>query len=215
VDVSTSVEGDLPLIKSAAIGFLRKVLRPEDRGQLVAFAGRPWLVAPLGRDLERLVEAIEALPMDASTALHDAVMLSLFHLRGVSGRKAVVLLTDGRDTVSRHSSLQSLELARRCGIPVYVLALGSSDPRSRATRLHRLELANLATTTGGRLYLLRSLDQLAPAYDEIAEELRSQYLLSYASDQEAPATAGWRRVKVDVIRPGLTARTVAGYFKEP
>jgi len=215
VDVSTSVEGDLPLIKSAAIRFLRKVLRPEDRGQLVAFAGRPWLVAPLGRDLERLVEAIEALPMDASTALHDAVMLSLFHLRGVSGRKAVVLLTDGRDTVSRHSSLQSLELARRCGIPVYVLALGSSDPRSRATRLHRLELANLATTTGGRLYLMRSLDQLAPAYDEIAEELRSQYQLSYASDQEAPATAGWRRVEVDVIRPGLTARTVAGYFKEP
>jgi VWFA-related protein len=215
VDVSTSVDEDFPLVKAAAIRFLRQVLGPRDRGQLVAFAGRPWLVAPLTGDLERLAGDIDALSVASSTALHDAVMLSLFHLRGVTGRKAIVLLTDGRDTVSRHSALQSLELARRSGIPVYVLVLGSSDPRSPTAGLHRLELASLATATGGRLHLVRSLDQLAPAYDQIAEELRSQYLLTYASDGEDPATAGWRRVDVDVKRPGLTARTLAGYFKEP
>lgn len=148
VDVSTSLEEDLPLVKEAAIRFLRGVLRPGDRGQLVAFAGRPWLAAPVTREPDRLARAVGRLSAAPSTALYDGLMLSLFHLRGVSGRKAVVLLTDGRDTRSQHGSYQCSRFARRTGIPVYVIALGSPVPRTASARLQRSVLTRLTTATG-------------------------------------------------------------------
>lgn len=214
VDVSTSIEGALPEVKAAAVQFLRQVLGPEDRGMLVAFAGRPTLVAPLTGDLDALQRAVESLAVGPNTALYDALMLSLFHLREVSGRRAVVLLTDGRDTVSKHGGSQAREFARRTGVPVYVVYFGPGGLQSASVLTRESEFRHVARGTGGRFHRAVDARRLASAYAEIAEELRHQYLLTYASDRE-PGGSGWRAVEVEVLRPGLRARTVAGYFQEP
>ena len=213
LDVSTSLEEDLPLVREAAATFLDRVLRPTDRAQVVAFAGRPWLAAPLTGEPGRLARAIDELDVDRNTSLYDALMLSLYELRGAAGRRALVVLTDGVDTHSKHRFEQCAEFARRVGIPIYAVVVGSPATRDPAARLHRWHLERLATDTGGGLHFVQSLDHLPAVYEEIAEELRHQYFLTYAPDRDTDRP-GWRRVVVDVLRDGLRAKTVAGYFDE-
>jgi len=182
VDHSGSMkEGDkMDALKRAVATFTRGL--PEgSRVAVVAFSSEVELICPFTADGGRVREAVDALEPKGSTRYHDAVALALELLAAEPGRRAVLALTDGKDTDSRDASLPSaIAGARRLGLPVHTLGLG--DDREIAVGA----LRKLAEETRGRHYLARDADQLRKIYEEIARRLGSGYSLAYQTDRKVP-----------------------------
>jgi VWFA-related protein len=205
MDVSLSMRDSLRQAQAAARDFLETVVGPRDRAFAVAFAARPELLLPPTPDVRAVNAALEALIADGWTAMHDAVVFSLYHLRGERGRRALVLLADGNDEKSQVDFATALEHARASGVIVYCIGLDlpNLDPTPR------LHLRALARETGGRAFFVGQAAELQGVYAQIAEELRRQVLVAYASDR--PGDEGRHEVEVRVSRPGVETRSVRAY----
>jgi VWFA-related protein len=157
-------------------------------------------------DVGAIAERLENLYADGNTALHDAVVTSLYYYRGISGRRMLVLLSDGEDTASSLRFDEALEYAKRSGVAIYTIGLniGRTDVSVRG------KLNKLAEETGGRTFFIRAAEELRRVYAEIEREFRSQYLLAYESDQRGDRTS-YREVNVE-IDGGNKARTIKGYY---
>jgi VWFA-related protein len=152
-------------------------------------------------------ERLEGLRANGATSLHDAVVTSLYYYRGIRGRRAMVLLSDGEDTSSTIGFREALEYAKRSGVAVYTIGLriGATDTGVRR------KLAALATQTGGRTFYIKDANELDSIYVEIERELRSQYLLAYNSDNQGEPDV-YHEVEVKVKKGKLEARTIRGYY---
>jgi VWFA-related protein len=167
-------------LKRAVASFLEK-LPPGSRVALVSFASEVDKLSEFTTDLRRVRAAVDELEAEGSTRFYDAVAEALELLKDQSGRRAVLALTDGKDTDSQPANLESVvESARRLGLPVYTLGLGSE--RAIASR----ELRRLADSTRGQYYPARSADQLRAIYEQIAERIGSSYMLTYQTDRPVP-----------------------------
>lgn len=209
IDTSGSMEKTLPEVQKVVLGFVKNLLRPRDRAFVIAFSDRPALLAPFTADFGSLERALVTLRAERETALWDAVIYGVFQFSGVRGRKALVVLTDGEDTASRAPFERALDFAQRSGVTVYTIAIGVPLTAVKA----RSQLSRLAKATGGEAFFLPVPPNLGPVYAQIERELRSQYLLAYSSATDAPAGT-FRSVTVKVKKPGVSVRTVAGYFVE-
>ena len=206
IDTSGSMIEALGEAKRSAIGFLDNIITPKDQSFAVSFASRPNLVMPRTSDVGAVEAALEGLRAVGNTSLYDAVITSLYYFRGVRGRRALVLLSDGDDTSSTISFKDSLEYARRSGVVIYTIGLNIS----RTAMGIRGKLGDLSRVTGGRSFFISNSVELTGVYDAIEDELRSQYLLAYLSD--APqASEIFRTVEVKV-KGRLKARTISGYY---
>ncbi|HEV8631097.1 MAG TPA: VWA domain-containing protein, partial [Thermoanaerobaculia bacterium] len=206
LDVSGSMQQALGEAQRAAATFLQRLVRPRDRCFAVAFSDKPSLVMPRTPDAAAAAQALEGLRADGFTALNDALVFSLYYFQGTRGRRALVVLSDGADTNSRLGFAEALAYARDSGAIIYTVGLQTESLDVVARR----RLAELATVTGGRAFVISKADELADVYERIEAELRSQYLLAYAPDRPA-SEKGFRRVEVKVARRGTTARTIPGY----
>lgn len=204
VDASASMEEHLPRVRAAATGFLESFLRPDDRAAVVSFNDRPRLLEKLTGDAGALVEELAGFSAEGNTALWDSVVFALHHLGGVEGRKALLVLTDGRDETSRFTFDQALSYARAMETTIYTIGIGTD----LATRRH---LAELAEESGGRSFRLERSDALGEVYATIARELRSAYLVVYQSPR-SDGDRSFRRVETEVTRPGHEVRASRGYF---
>jgi VWFA-related protein len=148
---------------------------------------------------------LAGLAAEGQTALYDSLMFALYYFTGVGGQRAILLLSDGRDEVSRFSFDETLEYARRAGVTVYSVGLGVPEGGGRRA------LQQLAEVTGGQSYFARHVDELAGIYDIIQSDLRSQYLLVYQSTNTS-TTDQFRGVEVKVAVPGARVRAMSGYF---
>ncbi len=209
IDTSGSMEKTLPEVQKVVLGFVKSLLRPKDRAFVIAFSDRPVLLAPFTADFGSLERALVTLRAERETALWDAVIYGVFQFSGVRGRRALVVLTDGEDTASRAPFERALDFAQRSGVTVYTIAIGVPLTAVKA----RSQLSRLAKATGGEAFFLPVPPNLQPVYGQIERELRSQYLLAYSSASDAPAGT-FRSVTVKVKKPGVSVRTVAGYFVE-
>ncbi len=207
VDTSGSMEETLPEAQRVVMGFLRKLLRPRDRAFIEIFSDRPEVIAPFTADFGTLENALLALYPDRSTSFYDSMILGLFQFSGIRGRKAMVVLTDGADTTSKHSIDDVLDYAQRAGVTIYVI--GVDLPASAV--LTRWQLNKIAKVTGGRSFFLPRDAKLEKVYNTIDTELRTQYLLAFTSSSEKPADE-LREIDVKVDRSGVRVRTIAGYF---
>jgi Ca-activated chloride channel family protein len=207
LDTSGSMESSLSEAESAAAGFLDRLVKPKDRVFAVAFSGRPNLLISPTDDLGAVRAALEGQRALGNTALHDALVSSLFYFRGQRGQKALVLLSDGDDTDSKLTWKDTLEYAKRSGVAVYAIGLnvGRLDISIRG------KLNALAEETGGRAFYIDKASELGNAYAEIEKELRSRYLLAYPSDQDV-GREGFRKIEVEVKKRGLKARVARGYY---
>jgi VWFA-related protein len=182
VDRSKSMEEENRIggLKRAVASFLEKL--PEgSKIAVIAFGSEIDRLSTFTTDRGRIKEAVDALEPDGSTCFYDAVADSLEMLKSESGRRAVLALTDGEDTSSHTANLESvIASARRLGLPVYTLGLGSED------EIESRDLRRLATSTRGQYYPARSADQLREIYEQIAERIRSSYTLLYQSDHPVP-----------------------------
>lgn len=206
IDTSASMKDVIEETRQAAARFLTNLIKPQDRSFAVAFASRPHLLTGLTSDVAMVVDTIRSLRTTGNTALHDALMTSLYYFRGVAGRRALVLLSDGEDTSSSASYADVLEYARHSEIVIYAIGLGigSTQPLLRA------KLEEIATVTGGRAFFIKAARDLTPVYRQIDRELRSQYLLAYNSNRE-DAGEDFRQVEVRVTE-NRRARTISGYY---
>jgi VWFA-related protein len=206
IDTSGSMIESLGEAKRAAIDFLENIITPKDQSFAVSFSNHPVLLMTRTSDVQAVAKALDSLHAVGNTALHDSVVTSLYYFRGVRGRRALVLLSDGEDTSSSLPWKDALDYARRSGVVIYpiglnigITALGVRD-----------KLNTVAAETGGRAFYISKAVELASVYDVIEEELRSQYLIAYASDAP-PSAREFRMVEIKT-RGKLKARTMSGYY---
>jgi VWFA-related protein len=207
IDTSGSMEETLPTVQRVVMGFLRDLLRPRDRAFIETFSDRPDVLAGFTADFTTIENALLALYPDRATALYDAVIMGLFQFSGVSGRRAMVVLTDGEDTASENGFDEALGYAQRMGVTIYTI--GVSIPSTKIAT--RWQINKLASATGGKAYFVSEKSGLDRIYDEINRELRTQYLLAYTSSSEKPPDE-LRKIKVEVDRKGVKVRTLTGYY---
>ncbi len=206
MDTSASMGRRMEVAIESAQRFFRTVLTPEDRAALLTFNHDIRLVVPFTDQIDRLRYGADTLDADGSTRLYDALVYTTHYFGGIEGRRALVLLSDGEDVGSDLDFDLALERALRARLTVYAIALKVEDPTTRQ------RLQQLTQETGGRLFLIDREQQLGEVYDQIERELRSQYLLVYRPTQPARPGEEFRGVQVEVLRPGLKARTVQGYY---
>jgi Ca-activated chloride channel homolog len=206
IDTSFSMANSLDEAHRAAAGFLRAVATPKDRCFALAFATRPALLIPPVDDVEAVALSLEEMRALGRTALHDAIITSLYYFRGQRGQRALVLLTDGDDTGSSTSWEDALEYARRSGVAIYTIGLDIPELK----RGPRGKLSDLAQVSGGRAFFIDRAEELSGVYEQIEDELRSRYFLTYNSSERADEN-GFRKIEVKARR-GFKARTGRGYY---
>ena len=186
---------------------------PKDKIGIWTYGDR---VQPIA-DFSKGHEALDALflnlekPQFSETNLFDALVSTLRQMKTVSGRKALVLISSGIDTFSRASYADVVAAARECGTPVYVVSLAPSlreavaqstevGPYSRLDwgRAER-ELQEIAKTSGGRVYSPNSTFDMSGIYDDMMENLRVRYVITYNSHQRDVTAV--RTVRVELIDP--------------
>lgn len=218
IDASTSMENRMSLAADAAVGFVRR-MRPSDLAQVMTFNAQTDIRQPFTDNQQLLEQAIRSARASGSTGLYTALYIAFSELdrigrqqRGEMRRQAIVLLSDGEDTTSVLGYDEVMERARRSDVIVFAVAL--REPASSATqgmRQHDFALRSLAQATGGRVFTVDTAAQLPQVYNQIADELATQYTIGYTS-RNTNRDGRWRQITVQVDAPGVVARTRAGYF---
>jgi Ca-activated chloride channel family protein len=203
IDRSFSMKGPaLTIARTAGRAFVSS-LKPDDRAMLISISGDVEVLAPLGTDKVPILRALDQLDPWSTTALHDALIRSIDLLEGETGRRAIVVLSDGVDRYSQRTSADVLDRARRSDVLIYPIAIGKARPAL---------FAELATITGGRSFHLSDPKDLQATLQVIAEDLRAQYLLGYEPSKVWPnGEEEWRSITVRVDRPGVRVRARSGY----
>jgi Ca-activated chloride channel homolog len=232
LDTSSSMRDRMPVVHEAAKGFM-KVLRPGDRGAVVAFSQNVRVLQPLTSDPEAIEAAINSTTAQGETALHTAIYVALKEFgqtaRSASAvrRQAIAVLSDGVDTASLVSFDDVVGLARRIGVNVYTIGLRTSAAQGSApaplTADSDYGLKTLAKETGAAAFFPASIRDLNGVYKSIADELESQYSIAY-SPTDNRTDGRFRRILVRVTsnpafrsraRPGYTAGTTRATAEMP
>ena len=222
VDGSVSIASRLPTVRLSVRELLRN-LGPRDAVQMVQFNERVSVLESFSTRRDALEAAIDSFSAAGGTAVLNAVYRGLREIearareeRDESRRRAVVLLSDGVDSSSLISEDVVLSEARRSRASVYSVGLGQNlsarlTAGARGARGAAL-LEELGRTTGGRVIVPASADELQAAFAQVAEELRHQYGLAYVSDN-VRRDGRWRRIELRVRnRPDLSVRHREGYY---
>jgi len=220
LDTSASMDTKLPTAQEAAIGFAKR-LREQDLAEVIDFDSRVVVLQNFTNSLHDLEQAIRRTSAGGSTSFYNAVYIALKDLKKVVAknveeirRQAIVVLSDGEDTSSLLPFEEVLDLAKRSEVAIYAIGLRESDSTSSGSKLFReaeFVLRQLSQETGGRAFFPNQVTDLAGVYEQISNELSSQYTVGYTS-KNARRDGAWRRVVVRVSRPNTTARTKQGYF---
>jgi Ca-activated chloride channel family protein len=209
LDESGSMRLAVEAMKNAARDFVR-ALEPEDPLALITFADKVQFAHDLTTVRDWSFDAIEKYQAVGGTALYDALYASILRLKFVKGRRAVVILTDGRDENnpgtgpgSGHTLADVLARLKEVDAAIYPIGLG---PRVDAAMLEKL-----AEISGGRAYFPQDASALAEQYRGIIENLRRRYVLGYASTNPKRDGA-WRTVEIKPREGTLRVRSRGGYF---
>jgi Ca-activated chloride channel homolog len=217
LDSSASMEDKLPTLQAAASNFVRR-LKSNDIAQVIDFDSRVEVRQPFSGNQSELLAGIDQTAAGGSTSLHNAIYIALKELRKVRAvseddvrRQALVVFSDGEDTSSLVSFEEVLDLAKRSETSIYAIALRGVDTQSKGFREAEYVMKTLATATGGRSFFPARLEDLAGVYNQIADELASQYTIGYTS-KNARRDGAWRRIIVQLARPNVTPRAKQGYY---
>ena len=217
LDSSASMEEKLPTLQTAASNFVKR-LKPNDMAQVIDFDSRVEVRQAFSGNQSELMTAIEQTAAGGSTSLHNAIYIALKELRKIRAvseedvrRQALVVFSDGEDTSSLVSFEEVLDLAKRSETSIYAIALRGVDTQSKGFREAEYVMKTLASSTGGRSFFPARIDDLAGVYNQIADELASQYTIGYTS-KNGRRDGAWRRIVVQVARPSVTPRAKQGYY---
>jgi Ca-activated chloride channel family protein len=214
IDASLSTKKDLKLELQSARKFSHEILRPQDGLSLYQFSEIVEELVPFTSDLKRIDRGIESVHVRSATALYDALYLGSDALLKRQGRKVIVVITDGGDTVSQvkyAEALRQTQIAEAIVYPIIVVPIEASAGRDTGGE-HAL--IQIARDTGGKFYYASSLTQLDEAFRRISDELRTQYMLAYYPAKRL-ADSDFRRLDIKIDAPNadeLRARHRTGYY---
>lgn len=208
LDTSLSMLYSLPDVRKAAYGFFESVLTPKDRAALITFSDEPHLQVRFTHDKEVLAGGLAGIEAEGETALYDSIIFSLHYFSGLDGKRAIIVLTDGEDSTSQYTYEDAIDFARRTGVAVYIIGLNLTSTETDV----RLKMRRITSETGGELYMIDNALKLGRIYESIQEELRSQYLIAYQSSLTDGDPDAFREVEVQMLRKGLEAKTIRGYY---
>jgi VWFA-related protein len=235
VDTSASQEKVMADEREAADAFVRSVLRPgKDTASVLSFTGLTRLDQPPTADAAPLLSAIGRLKVEYTeanpicqnedsppeeaircrTAVWDAVAVSVREVLSKTPettRRAIILLSDGDDTVSRLRIYQAVEFAVRNNTVVY--SIGIRDRGFKFGEMRKDFLRDVSEQTGGRAFFPKNAQDLASAFSQIEQELRSQYLISYTSTNRRRDGA-YRKVQIDVVNPQLRKQNLRLLYRQ-
>ena len=216
IDTSLSTRHDLPLEQAAAKRFAHAILRPIDALSVYGFSEDVHdATHGFTSDLKRVDEGVEHIRVGAATALYDAIYVTARALDKRKGRKVIVLITDGGDTISRIDYKQAVRAAEEAEALVYSIIIVPIEASAGREIGGEHALIQLSEDTGGKYYYATSTSQLDEAFRKISDELRTQYLLAYYPAQRT-SFSEFRRIEVKVAgvpeAETYHVRNRAGYF---
>jgi Ca-activated chloride channel homolog len=211
LDTSTSMLEQLKLSQEAATRFLESVPRAREL-YTIFFDNEIRLSRYDSENQQGLFERIHSAKGGGDTALYDAMAVYLSRVEGATGRKVLVLFTDGEDSRSELSFSDTAQLLRSSRVTVYPIAFASFAPGSTRAVKSRSVLQQFADLSGGTVFHPSSSRDLGGIYQKILDELQGQYVLGYVSDNRK-ADGKVRRLTVEVSnRPELRLRHRTGYL---
>ncbi|HEX4347502.1 MAG TPA: VWA domain-containing protein [Vicinamibacterales bacterium] len=213
LDMSGSMTNNLDRLRDACEQFLIRLL-PKDKGQVGAFADRVQIAGPFTGNRDQLVREVHDLDYGNGTKLYDAVNVGLDNLKGIDGRRVIVVFTDGDDTASKAHLGNVLDRARTDDVMVY--AIGFESEYFDGARMVRSKpdggLQKLAEETGGGYFELKKSSDLGPTFSRVAIELHSQYVLGFEAKQ---LDGKVHKLALKMKQPGMTARARRSYVADP
>jgi Ca-activated chloride channel homolog len=209
IDISGSMAPAMPKVKTAVKQFLRDV-PPEDQVTLLGFNDSIFTLTRKATDPAERIKAVDRLAPWGSTALYDVLLRGVEMLGRQTGRKALVVFTDGEDQGS-HATIHDVERRLQSSdVTLYMIGQGRGVTMDSLKRI----MERLSVPTGGRALFTDSVDELHAAFADLLDELSNQYLLGYQSTNSKRDDA-WRKIKVDVdghhdVRARQGYRALAG-----
>jgi Ca-activated chloride channel family protein len=215
IDTSLSTRKDLPLELASARRFARAILRPIDALSLYNFSEVVNEVVPFTSDLKAIDRGVDRIHLGSATALYDALYLGAEALETRKGRKVLVVITDGGDTVSRVDYKEAVRAAQEAEAIVYSIIVVPIEASAGRDTGGEHALIQISEDTGGKYFYAASVSQLDAAFQKISDELRTQYLLAYYPTQRF-SNSSFRRIEVKVegasVGSAFTVRHRAGYY---
>lgn len=205
LDVSSSMRDSIATVKQAAKRFLAE-LSPSDQVTVLAFNENIFTPARRATDPATRVRAVDRLGAWGGTALYDAVIRAIEILGRQSGRRAVVLFSDGDDQSSHAALDAAIRTTEGSDATIYAIGLGRAV---KAPTLQKL-LEQIASVSGGRAFFTDDASRLDGVFGEVLEDLRHQYLLSYPAPDNR-RDDGWHTIRVEVAGGRHTVRARQGY----
>ncbi|HWT00425.1 MAG TPA: VWA domain-containing protein [Pyrinomonadaceae bacterium] len=232
VDTSRSQQRTLPQEKTAALAFINSFLRPDrDKAALISFTGIAVLQQGLTSDLKKLREAVERVRVEfpegapeceqsgagarelrCHTGVWDAVWMTVSEVLSQTPeqtRRSIILLTDGDDTSSMTKKQEAIDFAVRHNVIVYSIGIGDDEKFEVADDA----LTSVAEKTGGRVFFPTDQASLYVAFEQIQQELRSQYLLAYRPSN-TKRDGNFRQVRVEVVNPELRKQKLQLLYRQ-
>ncbi len=211
LDTSGSMTLALDEVKAGAEQFLLRLL-PTDKGMVGAFNDKiQFTSSEFSSDRDSMVASLRDLDFGYPTRLFDAIDASMAQLKGIEGRKVVLVFTDGEDTASRLGSNAVVDRARAEGVMIYGIGLRTRVPGMPPSRPDR-GLKKLADETGGGYFELKANSELNSTFTRVAQELHSQYVLGFSPER---LDGKVHKLDVQVKKPGMTARSRKSYVASP
>lgn len=191
IDTTGSMLRDLPRVKNAVSNLL-SLMKPEDSFGLFSFDTRLTILHPFSRDRASAMRALLRTRASGATALYDALTQLASEVSKSSGKKVILLFTDGDD----NSSIMTREAAernvKRVGVPIYAVAEGAA----LASKPLMKSLEEICRSTGGLIFQARKSDDLAHIFGEIGRDLQYLYLVGYYPSLDHQRKTDWHRVSV-------------------
>ena len=203
VDLSSSMGNKVDRVRQAVDEFF-KVADPQDDYFVITFADRPKMLANTTSSTGTIQAKLAEMKAKGNTALADAIYAGIVKLRSAQyRRKALVIISDGGDNVSRHGLRQVKNMAKESDAQIYAIdicdAPGLLFTKKLEERFGKQWLTQVTEQTGGRTIVLESASKIPDAASQISTELRNQYVLAYRPEQ-SQHDGKWRKVKVKITR---------------
>lgn len=225
-DTSLSVTKRLEFERRATARFFERVLRPTDRAALFAVATDVTVVQEFTNKPGLLTQATKQLKAEGATSLYDAIYLASEYLdkdkRAVPGRHVIVIVSDGGDTISHRGLLDALNAAQQADAVIFgVYTAERTTSQNLRDLAAERALETLTSETGGEVFRPRTfhfeedddqaLKDLDQAFANLADRLRTQYVLGFFSTNEK-RDGSFRRLQIKIKQPGYTAKARSGYY---
>lgn len=221
IDNSGSMRNKRERVNSSALAFVRES-NPDDETFIVNFDDSAYLEQDFTGSIGDLIDALDNIDARGETALYDALYLSADHVKsGKKDKKALLLITDGEDNVSKYGINKIIEALRQSKVTLYAVGLLEEDDqrgglfKKAPSKKAKEDLIKFAEITGGQAYFPKNLDEVEEIVKHIAHDIRNHYTISY-TPTNTKLDGSWREVTVKVNppknMPKITWHTKQGYY---